>query len=263
MFKHDFNFHSHTYLCGHAGGIPIDYVNEAIKNNFSVLGISEHAPMTMLPNYNSRLKNEDYPKYLELLHEADLVAEKHNIKLYKGLEIEYVGKSDVYLKFLDDLDYLVLGQHYIYVDGKLKSTYDLSTLEDIIIYSNTLIEAIKTGYFNLVAHPDLCFYNIENPTKEMYQALIPFIKLAKQLDIPLEVNANGFRRNLYEKSPYLKYPRTQFFQMVAKENAKVISSSDAHSPEQLNDHFIKVAYQFANELNLNIINTLNMSYYHK
>ena len=43
MFKHDFNFHSHTYLCGHAGGIPSDYVNEAIKNNFSVLGISEHA----------------------------------------------------------------------------------------------------------------------------------------------------------------------------------------------------------------------------
>lgn len=263
MFKHDFNFHSHTYLCGHAGGIPIDYIKEALKNNFSVLGISEHAPMPMLPNNNSRLKNEDYPKYLKLLQEAAFFGEKHNIKLYKGLEIEYIGTSDIYSKYLDDLDYLILGQHYIYVNGKLKSAYELSTLEDIIIYSDTLIEAIKTGYFNLVAHPDLCFFNIENPTKEMYQALIPFIKLAQQLDIPLEVNANGFRRNFYEKSPYLKYPRTQFFQMVAKENAKVIISSDAHSPEQLNDHFIQEAYQFAHNLNLNLINTLNMSYYHK
>ena len=51
--------------------------------------------------------------------------------------------------------------------------------------------------------------------------------------------------------------------MVAKENAKVIISSDAHSPEQLNDHFIQEAYQFAHNLNLNLINTLNMSYYHK
>lgn len=263
MFRHDFDFHSHTYLCGHAGGIPTDYIKEAIKHNFTVLGISEHAPMPMLPNNNSRLKAEDYPKYLKLMHEGDLFAKQHQIKLYKGLEIEYVGTSDVYSTYLNDLDYLILGQHYIYLEGQLKSTFGLSTLEDIIIYKDTLIEAMKTGYFNLVAHPDLCFFNIENPTNQMYEVLRPVIKLAKQLDIPLELNANGFRRQFYENTSYIKYPRTQFFQMVAEENAKVIISSDAHSPELLNDRFIKVAYEFANNLKLNLISTLDMSYYHK
>ena len=38
------NFHTHTYLCKHAEGKPIDYVKEAIKAGCSALGFSDHCP---------------------------------------------------------------------------------------------------------------------------------------------------------------------------------------------------------------------------
>ena len=57
------NFHSHTFLCGHAGGAPIDYVIEAIKHNYTHLGISEHAPMPNLRSTNSRLELKNYDLY--------------------------------------------------------------------------------------------------------------------------------------------------------------------------------------------------------
>lgn len=261
MYKHNFNFHSHTFLCGHANGSPVDYVNEAIKNNFKVLGISEHAPMKNLPNNNSRLKKNDYNEYLSLLDDAKVLAKTNNIKFYKGLEIEYFNDPQIYEGFLKDLDYLILGQHYIIKNEKLKSSFALNSLEDIIIYRNTIMEALKTGYFNMLCHPDLCFYNIENPTSEMYEALRPLVKLAKLLNIPLEINANGFRRQVDKNQSVLRYPRKEFFKIVYEENAEVIISSDAHEVDALNDWAINAAYKFAHDLKLNIITTLKMNYY--
>ena len=265
--KHINSYHSHTILCGHAGGRPIDYVKEAIKHNFKELGISEHAPMANLRNKNSRLHEKDYQKYFKLLDEATKFASLNNIKFYKGLEIEYFNHTKVYEHYLNDLDYLILGQHYIYKDNKYISTFKFNTLEEIIIYRDTVIEALKTGYFNMLCHPDLCFFNIDNPTDEMYEALRPVIKLAKKLDIPLELNANGIRRAVLEgkvtEFSNIKYPRVKFFEMVAEEGAKVIISSDAHNVAALNDFAILESYKMAEDLNLNVIYKLKMNYFKK
>ena len=40
---------------------------------------------------------------------ANSLAKEHNIKIYKGLEIEYIpNNNDYYLKLLKGLDYLIL-----------------------------------------------------------------------------------------------------------------------------------------------------------
>ena len=39
-----YNFHNHTYRCGHATGTDEEYVLEAIKNGYEVMGFSDHAP---------------------------------------------------------------------------------------------------------------------------------------------------------------------------------------------------------------------------
>jgi|SRR5690625_894278 len=267
--KHDSNYHSHTYLCGHAGGKPIDYVKEAINHNFKEIGISEHAPMANLRNRNSRLKEEDYQTYHKLLDEALIFAKKNNIKFYKGMEIEYFSHINVYENYLKEVDYLILGQHYIIKDGKYKSTYSLNSIEDVKIYAKTIIEGLKSNYFNMLCHPDLCFFNIKKPTKEMYEELRDVIKTAKSLNIPLELNANGIRRSKNEdNNPNLdynkfRYPREEFFKMVKEEDAKVIITGDSHSVDALNDWAIKEAYNFAKKLNLNITYRLNMCYHEK
>lgn len=267
--KHDSNYHSHTYLCGHAGGEPIDYVKEAVKHNFKEIGISEHAPMANLRNKNSRLKEEDYQTYHKLLDEAKEFATKNNINFYKGMEIEYFPHIKVYDSYLKEVDYLILGQHYIIKDGKYKSTFGLSSLEDVKIYAKTVVKGLKSNYFNMLCHPDLCFFNIESPTNEMYEELRDVIKTAKELNIPLELNANGIRRSKYEdNNPSLdyskfKYPREKFFEMAKEEGAEVIITGDSHSVDALNDWAIKEAYKFSSKLDLKLINRLNMNYYKK
>ena len=39
------DFHTHTYLCEHAKGMPDDYAAAACAKGFSVLGFSDHAPL--------------------------------------------------------------------------------------------------------------------------------------------------------------------------------------------------------------------------
>ncbi len=259
------NYHSHTYLCRHAGGKAIDYIKEALKLGFKKYGISEHAPMPNLEALGSvRLLDSEYNQYLHDLEEA-INYGKDKIKIYKGLEVEYFNfYHERYNFFLEEMDYLILGQHYIILeDGSYLSTYKLETLEHIIIYRDTLLEGLKSGYFNLLCHPDLCFYNIKNPTKEMLEALRPVIKLAKKLDIPLEVNANGLRKALkygpfkLENAPY---PRSVFFKMVKEEDAKVIIQSDSHSLDAIYDWAIIEARKFVKDLDLKEVTDLNMNY---
>lgn len=261
--KIDYNYHSHTYLCGHAIGEPIDYVKEAIKHGYKNIGISEHAPMPNLTNRGLRLEQEDYKLYFQLLNEAEKLAKTNNINFYKGFEIEYFYDLNIYEKYLEDVDYLILGQHYIVRDGVIKSAYGLSDLEDIKIYAKTVVDAINSGYFSLVCHPELCFYNIDKPTKEMYKALEPIIIAAKEKDIPIEINANGIRKaynrdNCKDPSCY-RYPKFEFLKMVKNLNAKVMIASDAHRPEYLYDFAIEKAIDLVKALNLDFVTTLKIN----
>ena len=40
----DYNYHTHTYRCHHAGGTPEEYVQRAIENGIKHMGFSEHIP---------------------------------------------------------------------------------------------------------------------------------------------------------------------------------------------------------------------------
>lgn len=39
-----YNLHSHTYRCHHAKGTDEEYVLSAIKNGYTEMGFSDHAP---------------------------------------------------------------------------------------------------------------------------------------------------------------------------------------------------------------------------
>lgn len=268
MIKHKKSFHSHTYLCRHAEGIPLDYLKEAFKQGYQALGISEHAPMPYLKSANSvRMDMSEFPLYLSLLEEGESFAKKHNIAFYKGLEIEYFPEVDIYESYLRDLDYLILGQHYIIENNKFKSTFRLERYEQVELYRNLVMDALKTGYFNMLCHPEICFNNILNPSKEMYELLRPVIKLAKELNIPIELNANGIRKAFTEYNSlderYYRYPRIEFLKMVKEEGAPVIIGSDTHKVNYLHDWAVEKAYQIAHHLELNIVYDLKMNYYFK
>ncbi|XMB72445.1 histidinol-phosphatase [Mycoplasmatota bacterium WC30] len=255
------NYHTHMYLCRHASGTVEDYVLEAIKNNFDSIGMSDHAPWNQLIDRSVRMQMSDYPIYLEELNEA---CEKYSkqIKIYKGLEIEYFNYKDKhYKKLLEDLDYLVLGQHYIEIGSQLVSTYRIYTIKELTIYKDTIIKAINSGYFKFIAHPDLFLFSQKGLSEEVLGIAEEIILAAKEKNIPLEINANGIRKGkiMVHGEERYRYPRLEFWELVKKHNAPCIISSDAHKPELLYDEAVLETVKFSRRLSLPVEEVLSFN----
>ena len=103
------NYHSHVSLCGHAEGNVEDYIKEAIKHNYEEIGISDHAPIPVYfvgPEMHKELwlwhmmKRKDFEN--DYLKQLDYCINKYQneIKIYKGLEVEYIPSKDYFYQYL-------------------------------------------------------------------------------------------------------------------------------------------------------------------
>lgn len=270
MNKMKSNYHTHTYLCRHAEGKPIDYVKIVYEKGYHTIGISDHGPLIdeIYSKIISRRMNfnEYYNLYLPQLQEAK---DKYpGIRVLKGLEIEYFPEmDDIYPKLLKDLDYLVLGQHYIHHQNKILSIYDSSVdIDAIISYKNDVIKGIKTGYFKILAHPDLFFWNKFEWNDTLKNIAIEIINASKKYNVYLEINANGIR-NCKRKKRYsmtsnnhisYSYPKYEFWELAKSMDAKIIINDDAHFFTNMDDDATKEAIELSNELNINVLDNIDL-----
>jgi len=257
------NYHTHMYLCRHAEGDVQDYVEEAIRLGFKTIGMSDHAPFEELKDRSVRMRINDLPIYIEKCDQA-ISKYKNQIRVYKALEIEYFEEHDhIYPNYLKQMDYLALGQHYIWDEHQnnhLRSSYALTSVAHLERYVNTVIKAMSTGYFIFVCHPDLMLYNTYEFTNEVEMLSRRLIQASIDYNVPLEINANGIRKGtrLMEGGERYLYPRKEFWQLVKSMGARVIVSSDAHLVNQLYDEDVVRAYQFANDLGIAVEAELNI-----
>jgi histidinol-phosphatase (PHP family) len=254
------NYHTHLYLCKHATGTVEEFIQKAISLNYQILGFSDHGP---LPDYfkklfySRRMSNEEYKEvYLKDLKEMK-EKYKDQLKILGAVEIEYYDElKDDYPKFLKQLDYLVLGQHYIRVDGKYLGIYGNMTPEMIDIYCTTVEKALATGYFKILAHPEVFNWSYPKWDEHCEKATQRIIEAAQKYNVLLEVNANGARRKstlTKDNEPTYYYPRLEFWREVAKTDLPVVINDDSHSVEEFCDEATQRTYEFAEALGLNII----------
>ena len=258
------NYHTHTYLCRHAEGKPIDYVEIASNLGYHTIGITDHGPIIQsIKNQivSRRMNfNEYYSLYLPQLEEARQTYS--NIKVLKGLELEYFEEmKEEYPKFLKDLDYLILGQHYIHHNNKILSIYskeiDASAIES---YKNDVIKAIESGYFKIVAHPDIYCWNYNKWDDVTEKTARTIIETAIKHNVYLEINANGIRN--CKRKGYTtisndghisySYPKYEFWKLAKEMNAKVIIDDDAHFFDNMNDDATNEAFELAEEIGLKV-----------
>lgn len=267
------NYHTHTLLCNHAEGHVEDYVKKAISVDFSELGMSDHGfvplspsdlPITFRYFFTSYMSEDDfYNDYLIKIKEAQ-IKYKDEIKIYAGLECEYFYNQEAhYKKLLEHLDYLVLGQHYVYHNGKYLSTYlDLNS-DNILSYANNISDALDSGYFKILAHPDLFMlgysdsqYQMPIFDKRAKEASKIIIEACVRNDVYIEINASGARkgkRRLLNGSDEYYYPRSEFWEMTKKyPTIKIIIGSDAHHPLALKGKGMENAIDFIKKLDLKI-----------
>lgn len=254
------NFHTHTYRCMHAQGTEEDYVKAAINQGVEILGFSDHAPFPD-HDFGLRMKYDELDDYLnELERLKGIYGDK--IKILKGLEIEYLTKYLSYYKELLEkrgLDYLALGEHtYVNPQGELKNIFFAESTDDYVNYASAVCEAIETGLFAFVAHPDIMFINDYDWDDNCEKACDMIIDCAEKNNIILEFNANGLRREkrMYPGGVRYPYPHKNFWEKVSKRNIRVLIGSDNHQPEQVNDSYVQLARELTKNLELNVIETI-------
>ncbi len=242
------NFHTHTQRCFHAFGTEEDYVKAAVSAGLSQLGFSDHAPFPDT-DFGYRMPFSELDDYLAAI---DSLKESYPLRLFKGLEIEYLPTyRDYYQTLLGRLDYLALGEHfYLMPDGERRTIFSAKSTQDYLDYACAVCEAIQTGWFAFVAHPDVMMINGFAWDNNCQKAAEMMIACAAEQNMVLEFNANGYRREP------LTYPDRRFWEMVSDTNIRVIVGSDCHTPEQVWDSSMETALHAAKAMGLNVIDTI-------
>lgn len=248
----NYNFHTHTYHCHHAGGTPEEYVLRAIEGGITEMGFSDHFPLefkngTCNP---SRVSICDVPIYLE---EITYLKKKYadKIKIYLGFEMEY------YTELFDEMkakameygaEYLLLGEHYARPENDPTSQHACIPTNDeglLTFYTDRVIEGMKTGAFTYVAHPDV--WNFIGDKAFYKKQARRIAKASLAYGIPLEINFLGIRDGRY-------YPRRDFFEVAAEVGAPITFGFDAHTTlSAFDDESLKIAKKMVSDLHLNYI----------
>ncbi len=221
------NYHAHTWRCGHATGTEEAYIQLALQNGCKIFGFSDHTPYPFPNSYRStyRMSLEQIDNYVEtVLNLRKAFAGQIEIPL--GLEVEYY--PNYFPKLLDALrgypiDYFLLGQHFLgnEIDNWYcgRQTDDVQKLRQ---YCNQCIEAMETGRFTYLAHPDLIPFtgDLQIYQKEMRRLCLA----AQENNIPLELNLLGLGTHRH-------YPNPNFWKIAGEVGAQAIWGYDAHDTE--------------------------------
>lgn len=244
------NLHTHTYRCNHATGNERDYVLEAIKNNFRLLGFSDHCPLPFPKGYDSsrvRMGLDELSGYCRgVLSLKEEFKDVLDIRL--GVELEYYpAYFDNILKELEknSVEYLILGQHYI--GNEIGEPYMGSPLGADILkrYVDQTISGMETGCFLYLAHPDIP--NFQGDKKDYEREMRRLCEAADRLGMPLEINLLGMRSGR-------NYPDSRFWKIAGETGCRAVIGSDAHSPDVVADNASEaLAMKMAEQYGLDII----------
>jgi histidinol-phosphatase (PHP family) len=213
------------------------YLEAARAAGIEELGVSEH-----IDRFAEGLEIWDHPLWREWGVD-DLTAYCEFVRttpLRLGIEMDFVaGREDRIASVLDrhGFDYVVGSVHF--VNGQDAVDWDIWDVWESIpdpdkvwkLYFDTLAEAVRTGLYDILAHPDLVkVWGDQRPAPERDPRFYyePVIEAIAEADIAVEFSTAGWRKPADEQ-----YPARAFAEMCLEVGAPFALSSDAHLPEQV------------------------------
>lgn len=272
-----FNYHSHTYRCGHAdlNMKDEDYIEEYIKMGLKKIAFTDHCPEKNKIDKRPNIRME-YDKREEYLSRINILKNKYSdkIQIEVGYEIEYLPGEEENIKELKkESDKIILGQHFIYDNNKQLKFFgqDDYTDEELIRYSEYIEKAIQLNIPDIIAHPDMYMMN-RNEFKNIESEVANRIcKSAEKYNILLEINLNNIFANTYYENRKLNslpiaeqkkkliniaYPCKEFWDIASRYNVKVLYGIDTHHKGQilLWNELIELAKEIIGEETINRLN---------
>ena len=227
-----YNYHSHTTRCKHASGTEEEYILQAIKSGFGLLGFSDHTPWpyenAFKPTYHMEL-----PEFAGYRETVLGLKEKYRgqIEIRLGLECEYFPAYINWLKEFKQeqgLDYLILGNHFDTTDDGGQYEGALDTPEKLRRGVEMLVKGMETGLYLYVAHPDLVLRSYPRFDENAKAAALDIARASIALDMPLEYNLLGVLYGRRGGHSGLGYPCRALWEVAAQEGVTGVIGVDAH-----------------------------------
>ena len=220
------NYHTHTPRCRHAEGTEEEYAQAAVDAGIEILGFSDHTPYWFPGGYytHMRMFPDQLEEYCNAVHKVQKqYADK--LQIHLGLEVEYYPAyfKEVLSRARDrGVEYFLLVQHW--VGSEIGEPYCGYATEDESLlkrYCDQVINAMQTGLFTYIAHPDLIHYVGDARTYQRH--IRRLCREAKSCAIPLEINLLGLEKDRH-------YPNRLLWEVAAEENCDCVIGCDAHEP---------------------------------
>ncbi|MBE6567654.1 MAG: PHP domain-containing protein [Ruminococcaceae bacterium] len=229
LAKMDYNYHTHTYRCGHADGTEREYIEAALSVGIREMGFSDHAPWIDPSLGKEREYVVPYAKVGDYMDTVRALREeyKDRITLYVGFEAEHHPADPEELISLG-AEYLILGQHFIKAPNGQYVHVAVSRYGDLIsYYADAVVAGMRSGYYTYVAHPDV-FNPVEVDPLVYQREMVRICEASAETGVPLEMNFLGIRQRRY-------YPTEAFWELAGKTGAPVTFGLDAHGSLEAKD----------------------------
>jgi histidinol-phosphatase (PHP family) len=233
------DYHMHTPLCRHASGTPEEYVAAARAAGLAEIGFSDHSPM---PSYYDdwRMLAEELPQYFDWIAAARAAA--GDMPVRAALEVDWLEGGEPWIADLASRapwDYLIGSVHYIgewnFDNPALKQKFsDFGTEEAWDRYWKLFASAARSGFFDIMGHPDLIKKFGHRPGGDLRRYYEPAVAAVAEAGVAIEINTAGLFKDVREM-----YPAFDFLQIARAANVPLTINSDAHAPNEVGRAFLE------------------------
>ncbi|CAG8512725.1 2339_t:CDS:2 [Paraglomus occultum] len=261
-----FSFHSHSgQFCEHAKGTLEEVVQEAIKKNFIMYGLSEHCPryreQDLYPEEFHLKPSDLIDTFTAYVHEARRLQQKYQsqITLIVGLESETINSSSsteaLCLKSEHNLDYILGSVHHVH---ETPIDFDEEQFAIALKKSSNDEEKLFEAYFDaqyktlkevkplIVGHFDVI--RIYRPNWQLTQTV--WEKIQRNIDYAIdygglfEINTAGWKVGLPDA-----YPQRDILQLIISKGGRCTISDDSHGPSTVGRDYDKL-YKYLKEMEI-------------
>lgn len=229
------DYHTHTPLCHHATGEPVELAAQAVRVGLPELGFSDHNPMPNDDFDDWRMRASDLEHYLANVREAQRKYPQLSIKL--GLEVDYLPGYEDWVKELANnypWDYLIGSVHYLSDSWAIDNPQQLAkwksrdTFEVWTAYFERLAMAAESRLFDIIGHADLCKKFCFYPKQDCTALITRFLDAARRTGVAIELNTAGLRKECKEI-----YPSPEILNLAFQAGVPITFGSDAHAPAEV------------------------------
>ena len=229
--------HTHTRLCRHAGGDPIDYARAAAARGIPEIACTDHVYFPRDPHPSIRMKREEFAEYLALVRAAQ---DANVCTVLLGIEADY--QRDLVhghvQSVLDSADFdLVLGSIHTGPFWDLAPGDPTATPEFIKqmyrTYFRRMAELARTGLYDVCSHFDVvkrC--GLRAPEAVIAEIAPPALDAVAEAGMAIEINTSGLDHGAAEA-----YPSLQILAWMKERDIPITFGSDSHDPAQIGRHF--------------------------